>query len=202
MMDENTKTPEYKNSKSKVGDMENDGSAEVQKDDNKKATRTLKKKQERAKFESRINEMEENLAELNDKYLRLFSEFDNYRKRTSKERIELIDTASGELIIELLPVLDDFDRAIQLHDGDADPKIVSSFEGTRLIYNKLKNLLMRKGLEPMKSVGESFDTDFHEAITNIPAPSPDMVGKVVDEIQKGYMLKGKVIRFARVVVGQ
>ncbi|HZK07884.1 MAG TPA: nucleotide exchange factor GrpE [Bacteroidales bacterium] len=200
-MDEKTKSPKNKNSKPKDGNKHQHTDEEVHRDD-KKIMRTIIRKQERARLETRINELEGNLAELSDKYLRLFSEFDNYRKRTNKERIELLDTASAGLIKELLPVLDDFDRAMQLLDDADDPKVASSVEGMRLIYNKLKNLLMRSGLEPMKSIGETFDTDFHEAITNIPAPAPDLVGKVVDEIQKGYMLKGKVIRFARVVVGQ
>jgi molecular chaperone GrpE len=201
-MDTNAKNPEYENLQPNDADALDNDTEKMTDNHAKKSTKSSKKMKESAAHESQIGELEENLAELNDKYLRLFSEFDNYRKRTNKERIELIDTASIDLILELLPVLDDFDRAIQLHDGDADPKVVSSFEGSRLIYSKLKNLLMRRGLEPMKSVGETFDTDFHEAVTNIPAPSPDLVGKVVDEIQKGYMLKGKVIRFARVVVGQ
>jgi molecular chaperone GrpE len=201
-MDENTKNPEYKNPKSKDGDKHGDSAAELQHDDDKKLPRTLIRKQERVRLETRVNELEGNLAELNDKYLRLFSEFDNYRKRTNKERLELLDTASAGLIKELLPVLDDFDRAMQLLDDADDTKVASHLDGMRLIYNKLKSLLMRNGLEPMKSTGEAFDTDFHEAITNIPAPTPALVGKVVDEIQKGYMLKGKVIRFARVVVGQ
>ncbi|NCA83974.1 MAG: nucleotide exchange factor GrpE [Clostridia bacterium] len=201
-MDEKIKNPEYDNSQPENLKERQDDATDMPDGDAKRSTRTAKKKQEHTRLESRINELEANLAELNDKYLRLFSEFDNYRKRTSKERIELLDTASGELIKELLPVLDDFDRAMQLHNADTDPVLVSSFEGTRLIYNKLKNLLIRKGLEPMKTLGEPFDTDFHEAITNIPAPTPELVGKVVDEIQKGYMLKGKVIRYARVVIGQ
>lgn len=201
-MDEKIKNPEYDNSQPENLNERQDVATDMPDGDAKRSTRTAKKKQEHTRLESRIIELEANLAELNDKYLRLFSEFDNYRKRTSKERIELLDTASGELIKELLPVLDDFDRAMQLHNADTDPVLVSSFEGTRLIYNKLKNLLIRKGLEPMKTLGEPFDTDFHEAITNIPAPTPELVGKVVDEIQKGYMLKGKVIRYARVVIGQ
>ncbi len=201
-MDTNAKNPEYENLQPNDADALDNDTEKMTDNHAKKSTKSSKKMKESAAHESQIGELEENLAELNDKYLRLFSEFDNYRKRTNKERIELIDTASIDLILELLPVLDDFDRAIQLHDGDADPKVVSSFEGSRLIYSKLKNLLMRRGLEPMKSVGETFDTDFHEAVTNIPAPSPDLVGKVVDEIQKGYMLKGKVSRLARVEVGQ
>jgi len=143
---------------------------------------------------------EEKIAELNDRFLRLYSEFDNYRKRTIKERIEQSKTASAEVITDLLPVLDDFERAIRAFpdDGKTDPALK---EGIILIYNKFLNILTQKGLVQMKTIGEPFDTDFHEAITNIPAPTPDLKGKVVDEIEKGYLLNGKVIRFAKVVVG-
>jgi molecular chaperone GrpE len=152
------------------------------------------------KLLAKVDELEANLAGLNDKYLRLFSEFDNYRKRTNKERLELLNTASEAVIIELLPVIDDFERGIKaMEDNDA---LQTSVEGMQLIYNKFISILTKKGLEPMKSIGETFDTDYHEALTNIPAPSKDLKGKVVDEIEKGYLLNGKVIRFARVVVGQ
>ena len=137
--------------------------------------------------------------ELNDKYLRLFSEFDNFRKRTLKEKIELSKTASEEVITALLPVVDDFERALQAMDGQQAPEATS--EGINLIYNKLLKTLQQKGLTEMKALHETFDTDFHEALTNIPAPEPALKGKVVDVIQKGYLLNGKVIRFARVVVG-
>ncbi len=152
------------------------------------------------KLLDKVDELEVNLAELNDKYLRLFSEFDNYRKRTNKERLDLLNTASEGVISDLLPVIDDFERGIKaLKENNA---LESSVEGMTLIYNKLFGILTKKGLKPMKSIGETFDTDFHEAITNIPAPSKDLKGKVVDEIEKGYLLNGKVIRFARVVIGQ
>ncbi len=152
------------------------------------------------KLQENIDELEGNLAELNDKYLRLFSEFDNYRKRTNKERLDLLKTASEEVIIDLLPVLDDFERGIKaMQDNDA---LQTSVEGMQLIYNKLLGILTKKGLEAVNSIGKSFDTDFHEALTNIPAPSKDLRGKVVDEIDKGYLLNGKVIRYAKVVVGQ
>jgi len=164
-----------------------------------KKTKSASKAKEN-KLHEKVDDMEANLAELNDKYLRLFSEFDNYRKRTNKERLELLKTASEEVIIELLPVIDDFERGIKaLEDNDA---LQTSVEGMKLIYNKFLGILTKKGLEAMNSIGESFDTDFHEAITNIPAPSEELIGKVVDEIEKGYLLNGKVIRFARVVVGQ
>jgi molecular chaperone GrpE len=176
---------------------------ETNKSDKKsKAAKGSKAKQSKAEqAETKINELEENLAELNDKYLRLFSEFDNYRKRTNKERLDLMSTASAQVIMDLLPVLDDFERAFVAMESGSD-KDKSYIEGTKLIYNKLKSVLGKRGLEPMKSIGETFDTDFHEALTNIPASTPDQKGKVVDEIEKGYMLKGKVIRFAKVVVGQ
>jgi molecular chaperone GrpE len=139
--------------------------------------------------------------ELNDKYLRIYSEFDNYRKRTQKERLELSKNAAEDMIVALLPVLDDLERALTLvlKSGDGDEVIPK--EGLQLIYLKFKGLLAQKGLEPIPSMGESFDVDFHDAITNIPAPSEDLKGKVVDEVEKGYKLNGKVIRYSKVVVG-
>jgi len=152
------------------------------------------------KLQEKNDELEAGLADLNDKYLRLFSEFDNYRKRTNKEKLDLLKTASEQVIIDLLPVLDDFERGIKaMEENDA---LQTSVEGMQLIYNKLKGALTKRGLAPMKSIGETFDTDFHEALTNIPAPTEDLKGKVVDEIEKGYLLNDKVIRFAKVVVGQ
>src|SRR5665648_246722 len=135
---------------------------------------------------------DDKIAELNDRFLRLYSEFDNYRKRTIKERIDLSKTASAEVITDLLPVLDDFERAISaFYNNDNSDSALA--EGVILIFNKFLNILTQKGLEPLKSIGEPFDTDFHESITTIPAPSPDLKGKVVDEIEKGYLLNGKVI---------
>ncbi len=159
-----------------------------------------KKKSRKARKESEeLEELKIKNAELNDKFLRLFSEFDNFRKRTLRERIELTKTASQEIIISMLPVLDDFDRAIKaLEDND---NIDSFKEGISLIHSKLKSTLTAKGLQAMKSKGETFDTDFHEAITEIPAPDKNMKGKIVDEIERGYLLGDKVIRYAKVVVG-
>jgi molecular chaperone GrpE len=159
-----------------------------------------KDKKDDKKLLERIDELEANLAELNDKYLRLFSEFDNYRKRTLKERLDLIKSASQDLIVELLPVVDDFERALKALETTHDT--AKTAEGVNLIYNKYKNILIRKGLEQMDTKGHDFDTDFHEAITNVPAPSEDLKGKVIDEIEKGYLLNGKVIRFAKVIIGQ
>ncbi|MCX6268458.1 MAG: nucleotide exchange factor GrpE [Bacteroidetes bacterium] len=139
-------------------------------------------------------------AELNDKYLRLYSDFDNFRKRTLKEKIELSKYASADIIIKLLPVLDDFERAIKAFDTSAESGQALK-DGMVLIFNKFLSTLNQQGLEQMRTAGESFDTDFHEAITNIPAPKPEQKGKIVDELEKGYLLNGKVIRYAKVVVG-
>ena len=147
----------------------------------------------------KVAELEAKVNELNDKYLRLYSEFDNYRKRTVKERSELSKTAGEDIFKSILPVMDDFERAMR---SIADAKDIKAVEqGVVLIYNKLKNTLTNKGLEPMESLGQPFDSEVHEAITNIPAPSEDLTGKVVDEVEKGYMLNGKIIRFAKVIVG-
>ncbi|OQX79189.1 MAG: nucleotide exchange factor GrpE [Bacteroidetes bacterium 4484_249] len=144
-------------------------------------------------------ELQEKADELNDKYLRLYSEFDNYRKRTIKEKLDLNRTASEGVISELLPVLDDFERAIESTADSKDCEAVK--EGVKLIYNKFKAIMEKKGLKPILAIGEEFDTDFHEAITYIPAPSKDLKGKIVDEIEKGYLLSDKVIRFSKVVIG-
>jgi molecular chaperone GrpE len=138
-------------------------------------------------------------AALNDKYLRLFAEFDNYKRRTQKERVELLQTAGKDVIVALLPILDDFDRANKAAENAVDVAAIK--EGVQLVHNKLKNLLLQKGLKDMESINTPFNTDLHEAITKIPAPSEDMKGKVLDELEKGYTLNDKVIRFAKVVVG-
>jgi molecular chaperone GrpE len=137
---------------------------------------------------------------LNDKYLRLYAEFDNYKRRTAKERIELFKTANADVIKSMLSVLDDFDRAKKSMEIAKDIEAVK--EGIQLIHHKLKSTLQSQGLTEMESiVGKAFDTDLHEAITNVPAPSEDLKGKVMDEVEKGYLLNEKVIRYAKVVVG-
>ncbi len=167
--------------------------------EDKKPSAKKSSKHKKDKAEKEIEALEEKSQELNDKYLRLYSEFDNYRKRTQKERLELLKNASQDIITELLPVLDDFDRAMKSFSVGQNNE--ESLKGIELIYNKLLNLLTQKGLEPMNAMGKDFDTDFHEAITNIPAADESQKGKVVDVIQKGYLLNGKIIRFAKVVVG-
>lgn len=152
------------------------------------------------KKEDLTEKLEQEVSQLNDKYLRLYSEFDNYRKRTLKEKIELGKTASAEVITNLLPVLDDLERAYSALETTADVQSATK-DGIGLILNKMLNILAQSGLEPIKALGEVFDTDFHEAITNIPVVDPAMKGKNVDVVLKGYLLNGKVIRFAKVVVG-
>lgn len=149
--------------------------------------------------EKRVAELEEQLAQLNDKFLRLYSEFDNFRKRTAREKVELLNTAGEDIIKNLLPIVDNFERAIRTNEKATDVKAIN--EGINLIAQMMKSSLQQRGLVAMNSIGEPFNTDLHEAITEIPAPSPDMKGKVVDEVEKGYTLNGKVIRFAKVVVG-
>ena len=139
------------------------------------------------------------VQQLNDKYLRLYAEFDNYKRRTQKERVELLQTAGKDVIVSLLPVLDDFDRALKAMETAADVAPVK--EGILLVSHKLKNTLAQKGLKDVESINKDFDTDFHEAITNIPAPTAALKGKVIDEVEKGYTLNDNVIRFAKVVVG-
>ncbi|SER27714.1 nucleotide exchange factor GrpE [Pedobacter rhizosphaerae] len=139
------------------------------------------------------------VQQLNDKYLRLYAEFDNYKRRTQKERVELLQTAGKDVIVSMLPVLDDFDRALKAMETAADVAPVK--EGVLLVHHKIKNILSQKGLKEVESISKDFDTDFHEAITNIPAPTEDLKGKVIDEVEKGYTLNDNVIRFAKVVVG-
>lgn len=147
----------------------------------------------------KIEALSNQISELNDKYLRLYSEYDNYRKRSSKERLELMKTAGEDILIGFLTIMDDFERAIKSNETAQDIKAVN--EGVALIYNKLKNILLQKGVEPLTSVGTEFNADIHEAITNVPAPSADLKGKIIDEVEKGYSMNGKVIRFAKVIVG-
>ena len=143
--------------------------------------------------------LEEKYAELNNKYVRLYSDFDNFRKRTIKEKADIISTANGSLMADLLGTLDDFERAIANNEKVED--VESLREGFKLIYNKYFITLKNKGLEPMDCKGDVFDADKHEAITNIPADAADK-GKIVDVIERGYNLRGRALRYAKVVVGQ
>jgi molecular chaperone GrpE len=148
---------------------------------------------------SAVEVLKEELQLANDKYLRLYAEFDNFRRRTIKEREEARKMEGKDLIVSLLPVLDDFDRALRSMQNATDLAPVK--EGVELIQQKLKNTLTQKGLKEMESIGKPFDPELHEAITNIPAPNEESKGKVVDEMEKGYFLNDKVARFAKVIVG-
>lgn len=140
------------------------------------------------------------LQEMKDKYLRQVAEFDNFRKRNAKERLEMIQTAGKEVILSLLEVLDDCERAEKQLERSEDVQAVK--DGVSLVFNKLKGTLQGRGLKPMDTIGAEFNPDHHEAITEIPAPTEEMKGKVIDEVEKGYYLNDKIIRFAKVVVGK
>jgi len=156
--------------------------------------------EEKAPEEGELEKKQQELEEIRDKYLRLVAEFDNFRKRTAKERVELIQTANKEVILALLDVLDDCDRAYKQLETATD--IDAMRDGVVLVFNKLKSTLQAKGLRPMESIHEEFNPDLHEAITGIPAPAEELKGKVIDELQKGYYLNDKLIRYAKVVVGK
>ena len=162
-----------------------------------------KKDKEKSKLqekEAEIEKLKAEKAELNDRFLRLFSEFDNYKKRVSKEKLDLIATASEKVLVSLLPVIDDFERAIAANEKATD--VDSMKEGFNLIYNKLIQMMKRFDVEEIQAKGEEFNTDFHEAVTHFPAQNEEDKGKVIDVTEKGYKLKDKVIRYAKVVVGQ
>jgi molecular chaperone GrpE len=149
---------------------------------------------------SKEEKLQQEVDELKDKYLRLYSEFENYRRRTSKERIDLIKTASEDLMREILPVIDDFERAFKASENEADAEKVR--EGNQLVFHKLVKILENKGVKVMDNlIGKAFDADTQEAITQIPSPNEGMKGKVIDVVENGYILGDKVIRFAKVVIG-
>ena len=150
--------------------------------------------------ESETDALKKEVAELKNKYIRLVADFDNFRKRTAKERLELIQTASKDVLGSLLPILDDTERAEKQLETAQDKEALR--EGINLVFGKLRTTLHAAGLKPMESVGSDFNPEYHEAITEIPAPTPQLAGKVVDEIEKGYYLNDKIIRFAKVVVGK
>lgn len=169
----------------------------------KEAAKSSKKKKKSSKQDKNKEELEESkaqTAELKDKYIRLMAEFDNYKKRTVKEKLDLMKTAAQDTMSALLPVLDDFDRAKKNAEDESSTEPFS--EGVMLVYNKLNSILKARGLEAMESTGEDFDPEFHEALTEIPAPTEEMKGKVIDTIESGYLLKEKIIRHAKVVVGK
>ena len=172
-------------------------------EDNKKKSKKeqnykdeLKKKEE--EFNKKIEEVEAKLAKEKDDYVRLMAEFETFRRRSSEDRLNLISSAAADTIKGLLPVLDDCERAMEILEKSSDE---AAKEGTSLIYTKLMDYLKTRGLAKIEAKGEDFNTDFHEAVTQFPAPSEDMKGKVIDVVQTGYMLNGKILRYAKVVVG-
>lgn len=150
--------------------------------------------------ENEVELLKAELAEQKEKFIRLYAEFDNFKRRNAKERVELIQTAGREVIQSMLEVMDDCDRAEKQMQKSED--LVQIREGIQLVFTKFRNTLQSKGLKEMKSIGEEFNPDFHEAITEIPVPDENMKGKVVDEVEKGYTLNDKIIRFSKVVVGK
>jgi len=195
MVHKETKEMEVKQSPDKKKKIQQGPSATSKstkkKDDKDKIVKDLKRK---------LKESDEKIKESHDKYLRLSAEFDNYRKRTLKEKMDLTKSAGEQLMLNLLPVVDDFERGIRNMN---DSKELSSIkEGVILIYNKFKDFLNQNGVKEIDAVEKEFDIDFHEAITKIPAPSKELKGKVVDVVEKGYTLNDKVIRFSKVVVGE
>lgn len=164
-------------------------------EDNKKSKKSAKEK--------KVDEIEElgiKLQDINDKYIRLSAEFDNYRKRTLKEKMELTKSAGEKILINVLPVMDNFERALKVIDDAKDIDAVK--DGIHLIFNNFKEFITQNGVKEIESLNQEFNTDIHEAITKIPAPTEELKGKVVDCIEKGYSLNEKVIRFAKVVVGE
>lgn len=147
-----------------------------------------------------IEQIKQQLSEVNDKNLRLMAEFDNYRKRSLKERSELIKTAGERVLGDMLPLVDDFERALKAMESSED--VVAVKEGVDLIYNKFVAFLLQNGVKPIPTENAAFDTEYHEAITTFPAPSEELKGKIIDCVSKGYTLNEKVIRFSKVVVGE
>ena len=181
----------------KNGTAENNSGFDINSDESLSGTTHLN---EPLVEESALEKIKQELQEAKDKYLRLAAEFDNFKRRNAKERVELIQTAGRDVITDLLDVLDDFDRAQKQFETDEDIKHVE--EGIVLIFNKLRNKFQARGLKPMETIGKDFDADLHEAITEIPAASEELKGKVADEVVKGYYLNDKIIRHAKVVVGK
>jgi molecular chaperone GrpE len=158
------------------------------------------RKDKKDKSVEKIHELEQVIVDKDDKYLRLQAEFDNYRKRTLKEKMDLIKSGGESLLVNILPVVDDFDRAIKMMETAQENTAIA--EGVNLIYKRFKDFLQQNGVKEIDAIEKEFDLDHHEAITKITAPSEELKGKVVDVVQKGYYLNDKVIRFAKVVIGE
>jgi molecular chaperone GrpE len=189
-------TGNNENGDASLSDKENDLTIDINADSDVAGTSYLKEFSQAGENEK----MQAEITELKDKYVRLVAEFDNFRKRNARERLELIQTASKDVLISLLDILDDCDRAQKQIESSKDIEVIK--EGVSLVFNKLRNTIQSKGVKPMETINQPFNPDLHEAITEVPAPEPGMKGKVMDEVQKGYYLNDKIIRFAKVVVGK
>lgn len=174
--------------------------AEVKEKESESKKDKKKKKSKKPSKDDQIEELGNKLQDVNDKYMRLSAEFDNYRKRTLKEKMELTKTAGEKILVNILPVMDNFERAMKSVDEANDIEAVK--EGITHIYKNFGEFLKQNGVAEIEAANEVFDTDLHEALTKIPAPSEELKGKVVDCIEKGYKLNDKVIRYAKVVVGE
>ena len=161
-------------------------------------TEKASKKKKEAQLQKTIDELNDKLSSEHDSYLRLYAEFETFRRRTSEEKLALVNSAAADTIKGLLPVLDDCEQALKMLETSSD---AAAKEGTALIYNKLMDYLKTRGLSVIEAKGKKFDTDFHEALTQIPAPTEDQKGMVLDVFQTGYMLNGKILRYAKVIVG-
>ena len=184
-----------------IVDSEDAADNENAKSENKKAKKGFfsKKKSKTEELQEQLEESNIKTAEINDKYLRLYSEFDNFRKRTIKEKSDIYKTAGEDVIISIISIVDDFERALKNTDDNEENK--AHREGLELIFNKFNKILEGKNVKEIDATGKEFDTDLHEAITQIPAPTEDMQGKVIDVVEKGYTMNDKVIRFSKVVIG-
>jgi molecular chaperone GrpE len=154
------------------------------------------------KTEEQAIDYEQKYHEINDKYLRLSAEYDNFRKRSLKEKMDLIKTAGEDILLNILPVMDNFERGLKSINNNLSDEGKAIIEGVELIYNKFKEFLQQRGVKEIDALGKAFDTDLHEAITKIPVEQEDMKGKVIDVLEKGYMMHEKVIRFSKVVIGE
>lgn len=166
----------------------------------KKSSSSKNNKENKAEaLQKKVEELTDKLSKEHDDYLRLMAEFETFRRRNAEEKLAMVSSAAADTIKGMLPVLDDLERAMQMLEKSSDE---NAKEGTKLIYNKLFDYLKSKGLSVIEAKGEVFDTDFHDAVTKFPAPSEDLKGKVIDVVQTGYLLNGKILRYAKVVVGE
>ncbi|NBC84412.1 MAG: nucleotide exchange factor GrpE [Bacteroidetes bacterium] len=191
---------EAKNNQEKEQQEENDLKVEVEDIEKEEEPAQDEEQQATDEKEEKIKELENQASQWQDKYLRLSAEFDNFRKRTAKEKSELTKTAGEDTIIDILPVMDDFERAMESLDNSQDVQALK--DGVHLIYGKFRDFLNQKGVKEIEAKEKDFDTDLHDAITKVPAPSEELKGKIVDVVQKGYTLHDKVIRYAKVVIGE